>query len=106
MIREMWGCGLFMCVFFGRVGPKGERNQHRKDDYMNIFRPILAKLGCKGHPKINNNMKEEKTPTQRTKFLKHLILEMWGDFLKNGGLDGCAFTEVLIKTVINILYKT
>ena len=37
MFREMWGCGLCVCLFSGPVGPKGGPKQHRKDDFMHIF---------------------------------------------------------------------
>ena len=55
-----------------------------------IVRQFLPKSGGgKGYPKINNNMK------------KQLLFLMWGDFLKIRR----AFTKVLWKQVINILYK-
>ena len=88
MFRELWDCGLWVwvcvcvCVCcFGHVGPKGEQKTSRQDELLSLFRQILAQ-GGKGYPKINKNMKNEKTQTQTTIIIKNIFFEMQGENLK------------------------
>ena len=43
------------------VGPKGDKKVSRKDDLLNLFRPILAQGGGKWVPEHQQNMKEQQT---------------------------------------------
>ena len=85
---------MHVCVFSGHVGPTGEQKASRQDDLLNLFRPILAG-GGKGYPKNQHNGNQEK-----------LNFVMRGGFLKNGGVNGWAFTVVVSTSVIQMVYKT
>ena len=81
MFRELWDCGLWVCVFFGRVGPTGEQKTSRLDD---LFEPFSANSGPggggRGTRKSTKIWTSKKTQTQQTQ-IRQVILGNCGTIL-------------------------
>ena len=90
MFRELWGCGLCVCVcvFSGRVGPTGGSKNNPTGWFVESF---SANSGPGGGGVPENQHKYEKvkiTQTQLTNIWKQKKMVVRGDFLKKSMAQG------------------
>ena len=79
--RELWGCGLCVCVFVWPRWSKGGAKSTPKSEKVihEYYSAISGSAGLQGAPENQQHMNKQKT--QITKCLKNLFWEIWGDVL-------------------------